>query len=122
MHDERGLYFTLEVRRDLLNPHGVIHGGVTLTLLDAVGGRSLIGLATPVTGEAIRSSITASLTTDFMRAAGQGTLYATATPDHIGKTLAHVSMELRIDAIDGPLIARGLGTYRIYTKSLVEAG
>jgi acyl-coenzyme A thioesterase PaaI-like protein len=62
------------------------------------------------------------LTTDFMRAVGQGTLYATATPDHIGKTLAHVSMESRIDAIDGQLVARGLGTYRVYTKSLVKSG
>ncbi len=120
--DENGLYFTLTIRRDLLNPHGVLHGGVALTMLDAVGGRCLVGRDRRGTGEMIRSSVTVTLTTDFMRAVGEGTLYAIGTPDHIGKTLAHVSMELRHGAIDGLLVARGVGTYRVYTKSLAKAG
>ena len=47
LHNERGLYFRLPIRRDHLNPHGVLHGGVPLTLLDAVGRRTLIDRRIP---------------------------------------------------------------------------
>lgn len=120
VQDGSGLYFTLPIRRDLLNLHGVIHGGVALTLLDAVGGRALIDRVIPSTGQTIRSSVTVTLTSDFIRAVSSGVLYASATPDHIGKTLAYVSLRLNLDALNGPVVARGLGTYRIYTKSLVK--
>ena len=58
LHNERGLYFQLPIRRDHLNPHGVLHGGVPLTLLDAVGGRSLIDRPIPGSGQLIQSSVT----------------------------------------------------------------
>ena len=57
-------YLRLHLRRDLLNPHGVLHGGVSLTLLDAIGGRSLVGQLVPATGQRILSSVTVTLTTD----------------------------------------------------------
>lgn len=120
LNGDAGPYFRLPIRRDLLNPHGVIHGGVTLTLLDAVGGRSLIDRIVPSTGQRVLSSVTVTLTTDFILAIGSGTLFAQATPDHIGKTLAYVTVQLHHDALGGPVIARGLGTYRIYTKSLLK--
>jgi len=113
-------YLRLPVRRDLLNPHGVLHGGVSLTLLDAIGGRSLVGQLVPATGQRILSSVTVTLTTDFMLGVRDGVLFATGSPDHIGKTVAYVSVQLRHDAMDGPLVARGLGTYRVYTRSLVS--
>lgn len=121
LNGDAGPYFRLPIRRDLLNPHGVIHGGVTLTLLDAVGGRSLIDRIVPSTGQRVLSSVTVTLTTDFILAIGSGTLFAQATPDHIGKTLAYVTVQLHHDALGGPVIARGLGTYRIYTKSLLKS-
>lgn len=121
LNGDAGPYFRLPIRRDLLNPHGVIHGGVTLTLLDAVGGRSLIDRIVPSTGQRVLSSVTVTLTTDFILAIGSGTLFAQATPDHIGKTLAYVTVQLRHDGLGGPVIARGLGTYRIYTKSLLKS-
>ena len=120
LNGDAGPYFRLPIRRDLLNPHGVIHGGVTLTLLDAVGGRSLIDRIVPSTGQRVLSSVTVTLTTDFILAIGSGTLFAQATPDDIGKTLAYVTVQLHHDALGGPVIARGLGTYRIYTKSLLK--
>ncbi|MCW5656987.1 MAG: PaaI family thioesterase [Burkholderiaceae bacterium] len=120
LHNERGPYFRLPLRRDHINPHGVVHGGVLMTLLDAAGGRCLVGLTVPGRGEAILSSVTASLTSEFMIAVRTGTLYATATPDHIGKMLAYVNIRVSLDAIDGPLVARGVATFRIYTRSLVK--
>lgn len=122
VQDDAGLVLTLPIRDDLLNVQGVIHGGVALTLLDAVGGRALMGRTIPSTGQTIQSSVTATLTTDFIGAVSSGVLYACATPDHIGKTLAYVSLRLTHGAVDGPVIARGLATYRIYTKSLDPPG
>ena len=121
LHNERGLYFRLPIRRDHLNPHGVLHGGVPLTLLDAVGGRTLIDRRIPGSDQLILSSVTVTLTVDFMRAIGSGVLFASATPDHIGKTLAYVSVKVTLDDLDGDIVSRGIGTYRIYTKSLVKA-
>lgn len=112
--------FRLPLRRDHINPHGVVHGGVLMTLLDAAGGRCLVGGRVPESGEKILSSVTASLTSEFMRPVRTGTLYATATADHIGKLLAYVSIQVNLDAPDGPLVARGLGTFRIYARSLVK--
>lgn len=117
---ERGPYFMLPIRRDHLNPHGVLHGGVPLTLLDAIGGRVLIDRQIPGSDLLIRSTVTATLTVDFMRAIDSGMLYASGTPDFIGKTLAYVSVKVTRDALDGELVARGIGTYRVYTKSLVK--
>jgi uncharacterized protein (TIGR00369 family) len=121
LHNERGLYFRLPIRRDHLNPHGVLHGGVPLTLLDAVGGRTLIDRRIPGSDQRILSSVTVTLTVDFMRAVGAGILFASATPDHIGKTLAYVSVKVTLDDLYGDIVSRGIGTYRIYTKSLVKA-
>lgn len=117
---EQGPYFRLPVRREHINPHGVVHGGVLMTLLDAAGGRCLIDRTVPGTVDKILSSVTASLTSEFMLAVRTGTLYAFATPDHIGKMLAYVNIHIGLDAIDGPLVARGIATFRIYTRSLVK--
>lgn len=120
LDDDQSTLFRLPVRREHINPHGVVHGGVLMTLLDAAGGRCLIDRCVPQSGEKIISSVTASLTSEFMRPVRTGTLFATAVPDHIGKLLAYVSIQVAIDAADGPLVARGLGTFRIYTRSLVK--
>jgi uncharacterized protein (TIGR00369 family) len=121
LNGEHGLYFRLPIRRDHLNPHGVLHGGVPLTLLDAVGGRTLIDRPIPGSDQLIQSSVTVTLTVDFMRAVGAGILFASSTPDHIGKTLAYVSVKVTLDDLYGDIVSRGIGTYRIYTKSLVKA-
>lgn len=113
-------YLRLPIRRDLLNPNGVIHGGVALTLLDAIGGRTLANRIVPANGQRILSSVTISLTTDFMLAVDRGVLFATGSADHIGKTVAYVSVELHHDDLAGPLVARGVATYRIYSKSLAK--
>ena len=110
---EAGPVFRLPVRRDHLNPHGVVHGGVLMTLLDAAGGRCLVDVPVPGTGDVILSSVTVSLTSEFALAVRQGTLFAIATPDHIGKLLAFVRMKVCLDAADGPLVARGVATFRI---------
>ncbi len=120
LDDADGSCFRLPLRREHLNPNGVVHGGVLMTLLDAAGGRCLMGRALPGGGGTIQSSVTASLTSEFALAVSSGTLYATGTPDHIGKLLAYVSMRVCLDAVDGPLVARAVATFRVYPNSLAR--
>lgn len=120
LHNAQGPYFRLPIRRDHINPHGVVHGGVLMTLLDSAGGRCLVDQVLKSTGQRVQSSVTVTMTTDFLRAVSQGVLFASGTVDKIGKTLANVSVKVTADALDGMVVARGIGTYRIYTRSLVQ--
>jgi uncharacterized protein (TIGR00369 family) len=114
----QGIYFTLAVRRDHINPNGVVHGGVLMTLLDAAGGGALVDQAIPGTDDVVRSSVTVSLTSELAKPVRQGVLYASGTVDHLGKLLAYVTMRVCQDALDGTLVARGVATFRIYPRSL----
>lgn len=49
-----------------------------------------------------------------------GVLFADGSPDYIGKTVAYVPVHRRHDAMEVPMVARGLGTYRVCTRSLVS--
>lgn len=90
--DEIGLTYTeispdgakaqLQIRPHLLQPMGIVHGGVycsivesmasvaAYTWLDAHGGGSVVGV---------------NNNTDFLRALGEGTVFAAATPLHRGR-------------------------------------
>ena len=51
------------------------------------------------------------------------TLYGKPTSINVRKVLwlaDELDLALAHDAMDGPLVARGLGTYRVYTRSLVS--
>lgn len=115
-------FFRLPVRREHLNLNGVVHGGVLMTLLDAAGGRCQLDCTLPGTGEAILSSVTVSLTSEFAMAVGGGTLYATGTVDHVGKLLAYVSTRVCLDALEGPLVARSVAVFRVYTRTPARHG
>lgn len=114
----QGIYFTLAVRREHINPNGVVHGGVLMTLLDAAGGGALVDQAIPGTDDVVRASVTVSLTSELAKPVRKGVLYASGTVDHVGKLLAYVTMRVCLDALDGPLVARGVATFRIYARSL----
>ena len=114
----QGIYFTLAVQREHINPNGVVHGGVLMTLLDAAGGGALVDQAIPGTDDVVGLSVTVSLTSELAKPVRQGVLYASGTVDHVGKLLAYVTMRVCLDALDGPLVARGVATFRIYPRSL----
>jgi 1,4-dihydroxy-2-naphthoyl-CoA hydrolase len=111
--NELGLVFTelnpdgaraqLEVTPKLLQPMGIVHGGVYCSIIESMasvaawtwfnangGGGSVVGV---------------NNNTDFLRAIGSGTVYGTATPLHRGRR-----QQLWIVTItdsDDRLIARG---------------
>lgn len=115
--DEQGrIYAKLPIRPDHLNLHGVLHGGVLLTLLDAIGGRVL-----KAADGSIQSVVTINLSADFIQPVGSGILYATGSADKIGKTIAYVSMKITADSRDGEIVAQGRAAYRVFTeKSLTK--
>ena len=95
---------SIEMRDDLRQPSGVLHGGVTATLIDtamafAVRTRLAIDEATA----------TIDLTIHYLRPHLDGTFTCTARVVRAGKRIFTVSADVQND--DGKLIATGLSTY-----------
>jgi uncharacterized protein (TIGR00369 family) len=95
---------SIEMRDDLRQPSGVLHGGVTATLIDtamafAVRTRLAIDEATA----------TIDLTIHYVRPHLAGTFTCTARVVRAGKRIFTVSADVHNEA--GKLIATGLSTY-----------
>jgi len=93
-----GVTASLEVRPDLQQPYGIVHGGVLCSLVETVG--SVSGgtwFDGPVVG--------VSNHTNFLRATREGRLTARSTPIHRGRT----SQLWEVDITDeqGRLVAKG---------------
>ena len=101
-----GVTIECAVRDELLNGAGVIHGGVTATMADAVVGIALnrhLGGARKIT--------TVELKINYFRPVAQGKIYARAYLVRIGSTICAGRADLT-DA-DQNLIATALVTYMI---------
>ena len=94
------------------NRHDRVHGGVILTILDDVGGRT--GCYCSVPGN-YRVSATISFTCNFLQAAKTARLIADGRMVKSGRRSYTALVELR-DA-EGNLIAVGQGAYRYATGS-----
>jgi uncharacterized protein (TIGR00369 family) len=106
--DRHGLYLELEVARQHLSHYGIAHGGVALLLLDTIG-----GVAVVFQDRTLSRIATISLSTNFVRPVEIGRVVATARIDHLGRSIAHVSMALRAGSPEGELLATGQGAYRL---------
>lgn len=97
----------LDLRPDLLNRAGILHGGVVATMVDAVGGfaGSYSGTAEP------RRVVTLSLTTSYLGQATSGTVRATARRRPGGRRIFVSTVEVADQT--GAVIAVGQGTYRL---------
>ena len=91
---------SLPVRPDLLQPYGIVHGGVLCALVETVGS---VGAALWYGDRG--NTVGVSNSTDFIRATRIGTLTAVATPIHRGRT----SQLWLVDITDESdrLVARG---------------
>lgn len=95
---------SIEMRDDLRQPSGVLHGGVTATLIDtamAFAVRTRLGI-----GEA---TATIDLTIHYVRPHLAGKFTCTARVVRAGKRIFTVSADVHND--EGKLIATGLSTY-----------
>ena len=91
---------SIEVRPELLQPYGLLHGGVLCSVVETVGsvaGATWFGDRGHVVGT--------SNHTNFLRAVRDGVLTAVATPIHRGRTQQLWSVDIR-DA-EQRLVAKG---------------
>ena len=94
----------IEMRDDLKQPSGVLHGGVTATLIDTA---MAFAVRTYLTDT--EPTATIDLTVHYLRPHVEGRAICTARVVRPGKRIFTVSAEVHNEA--GKLIATGLSTY-----------
>ena len=94
----------LEMRDDLRQPGGLLHGGVTATIIDTA-----MAFAVRTHLEDHEFTATIDLTVHYLRPHTEGTITCTAKCVRAGKRIFTVSAEVENE--DGKLIATGLSTY-----------
>ena len=92
------------VRSDLLQPYGILHGGVHCSVVETLAS---VGAALWVSGRDDTAKVVGvNNNTDFFRAVREGAMTSTATPLHRGRSQQLWLVETYADA-DGSLSARG---------------
>ena len=95
---------TMEMRDDLRQPSGVLHGGMTATLIDTA---MAFAVRTHLADH--ESTATIDLTVHYLRPHTKGTVTCTAKVVRGGKRIFTVSADVENE--EGKLIATGLSTY-----------
>ncbi|MEO6656460.1 MAG: PaaI family thioesterase [Pyrinomonadaceae bacterium] len=94
----------IEMRDDLRHPGGILHGGVTATLIDTAMAFAVRTRVGPNEGTA-----TIDLTVHYLRPHISGTFTCTAKVVRAGKRIFTVTADVRGE--DGKLIATAISTY-----------
>ncbi len=94
----------LEIRDELKQPQGLLHGGAISSLIDTA---TAFAAATML--EEGENAFTSNLTVHFLRSVRKGKIKCKAKVIKDGKRLITVSAEVNND--DGELIATGITTY-----------
>lgn len=93
-----GITASFEIKPELLQPYGILHGGVLATVVETVGSFSgATWYGGPVVGT--------SNHTNFLRATRSGRLTVQSTPIHRGRTQQLWDIDITDEA--GRLIAKG---------------
>jgi acyl-CoA thioesterase len=95
---------SVDMRDDLRQPSGVLHGGVTATLIDTA-----MAFAVRTRLEPTAATATIDLTVHYLRPLVEGKAICTAKVLRAGKRVFTVSADVFND--EGKLIATGLSTY-----------
>ena len=105
--DPGRLVLSAEVRPDLCNRRGVLHGGVVSALLDAALGGAVVSGITPEEWCA-----TVQLSIQFLEGARRGPITAEGLLIRRGQRVAFASGEARDS--EGLVVARAQGTWHIW--------
>jgi len=110
--NEIGLVFTeltpdgaraqLEVQPKLLQPMGIVHGGVYCSIIESMAS---VAAYTWLTAHGRGSVVGVNNNTDFLRAISHGTVYGVAEPVHRGRR--QQLWLVTISDADGRVVARG---------------
>ena len=95
---------SIDMRDDLSQPSGVLHGGVTATLIDTA-----MAFAVRTRLEPTAATATIDLTVHYLRPHFSGKVICTAKIVRAGKRVFTVSADVENE--EGTLIATGLSTY-----------
>jgi len=95
---------SMEMRDDLRQPSGVLHGGMTATLIDTA---MAFAVRTHLADH--EATATIDLTVHYMRPHTSGTITCTAKVVRAGKRIFTVTADVENE--EGKLIATGLSTY-----------
>jgi uncharacterized protein (TIGR00369 family) len=109
----------LEVRPELCNASGILHGGVLMTLLDSACGAA--AWFDESQGKR-RYSVTVSFTTQFLQAARLGETLTVLGSKRSGggRTIFTAESEIRNER--GELVASGVGTFRYRSGERRDGG
>lgn len=103
--DGRKAAICLDIVPSHLNLLGIVHGGVLMSLMD-----NAMGLVVML-AETKERAVTATMNTHFLASSKGGLLTCEAELIHrTGRTL---TLEARVKAEDGKLLALGSGSYRV---------
>lgn len=97
----------LDVTEEHLNRHGVLHGGIAVTLMDNACGTTG-SLSVDASGRA--PFLTVSMNTQFIGSGKPGRMTATGTVTGGGRSLLFITAELRHE--DGTLVATSTGVFK----------
>jgi len=92
----------LEVQPKLLQPMGIVHGGVYCSMIESMASLAAWSWINANGGGGV---VGVNNNTDFLRAIGSGTVYGTATPLHRGRR-QQLWLVIITDA-DDRVVARG---------------
>ena len=98
---------TLDMRDDLRQPSGILHGGVTATLIDTA---MAFAVRTRIDPDVATATI--DLTVHCLRPHIEGPISCTARVVRAGRRISSVSADVFAEK-NGKLIATGLSTYTI---------
>lgn len=104
---DRSVVWEYSVDPNHYNPYGVLHGGVTMALLDSAMGYAVAAHVHPQG----RFNAVAQMSITFIAPVKTGVLRAHATVIKLGKRLAVV--EARAEAGDGTLVATATATHAL---------
>jgi acyl-CoA thioesterase len=96
----------LDVRDELLNPHGVVHGGVLFSIADTVMGAALYTTLAP--GE---SCTTIEIKIHFLQPVTKGKIRCSTRLVHRGSRIAVLESHLSVGRRQ---VAQALGTFAIF--------
>ena len=99
---------TLQVREDLKQPWGIVHGGAVMTLADTVA-----GAGSYLSAEGAQT-VTVELKINLIGAVREGKIHAVALPVHRGRTTS--VWETRVTDQAGKLIAVSLSTHLVLDR------
>ncbi len=94
----------LDMRDELRQPYGLLHGGATASLIDTATAFAILGNL----GDGEMAS-TVDLTIQYLRPHTEGAIICTAKVTRAGKRLLFVAAEVENEA--GKLVATALSTY-----------